>query len=134
MRFLTATVGTLALTLSLVACQGTSAPSGDQAVAKQSASKPTNFGTINGGQAKELVKNGAILLDVRTPGEFSGGAIPGAKNIPVQDLGNRMAEAGSKDDVIVVYCRSGVRSAKALSMMKSAGYKTIYDLGAIGNW
>jgi phage shock protein E len=84
-------------------------------------------------QGRELVANGALLLDVRTPDEFREHHIDGATNIPVQELGSRMGELGPKDRPIVVYCRSGARSATATSMMKSAGYQVL-DIGGIASW
>jgi len=90
-------------------------------------------GTADAG-AKEAVKAGARLVDVRTPGEYAAGHIDGAINIPVQEMDARMAEFGPKDGVVVVYCRSGARSATAKSRLEAAGYKTVHDLGAMGNW
>lgn len=84
--------------------------------------------------AKEAVKAGAKLVDVRTPQEFAAGHIDGAVNIPVQELDARLAEFGPKDGVVVVYCRSGARSATAKSKLEAAGYKTVHNLGAMSNW
>lgn len=82
---------------------------------------------------RELVAKGALLLDVRTPEEFRERHIQGAVNIPVQELGARVRELGAKERPIVVYCRSGARSATAAAMMKAAGYQVL-DIGGIGNW
>lgn len=82
---------------------------------------------------RELVANGALLLDVRTPEEFEGRHLEGAVNIPVQELATRVPELGARERPIVVYCRSGARSASAASLMKSAGYEVL-DIGGIGNW
>jgi len=90
-------------------------------------------GTADAG-AKEAVKAGAKLVDVRTPQEFAAGHIEGAINIPVQELDARLAEFGPKDGVVVVYCRSGARSATAKSRLEAAGYKTVHNLGAMSNW
>lgn len=91
--------------------------------------------TISSEQAKTLVKDGAFLLDVRTPGEFEGGHIPGAKNIPVQVLDAQLAALPQKkDQPIVVYCQSGRRSASAKTMLEKAGYTNVSDLGGISNW
>jgi rhodanese-related sulfurtransferase len=87
---------------------------------------------ISPADARAKVEKGALLLDVRTPGEFAMGAIPGAKNIPVQSLGGRLDEL-AKDKPIVVYCASGMRSASALSLLKSKGYDA-YDLGPASRW
>lgn len=93
-------------------------------------------GTIDSKQAHELVeKQKAFLLDVRTVGEFSGGHIEGATNIPVQELEAKLASIpAKKDQDIVVYCRSGVRSATAKSILEKAGFTKVHDLGGIGNW
>lgn len=84
--------------------------------------------------AHKAVENGAVLLDVRTPEEFGAGHIPGAVNIPVQQLEKRIAEVGSSDKQVVVYCRSGNRSAKAKRMLEQAGFKDVIDLGAMTDW
>lgn len=82
---------------------------------------------------RELVANGALLLDVRTPEEFADRHLDGAVNIPVQELGARVRELGAKDRPVVVYCRSGARSASATKLLKNAGYEVL-DIGGIGNW
>ena len=76
---------------------------------------------------RKLVAEGAILLDVRTPGEFNEGHVEGARNIAVQELGARMREipSGAK---VVVYCRSGGRSAMAAQMLRAQGH-TVLDVG-----
>jgi phage shock protein E len=74
-----------------------------------------------------------LLLDVRTPAEFGEGHIPGAVNIAVHELGARLPELGPKQRPIVVYCRSGARSASATQLMRRAGYDVL-DIGAMGNW
>jgi rhodanese-related sulfurtransferase len=84
-------------------------------------------------EAKDLVAKGALLLDVRTHEEFASGHIPGAKNIPVQELGRRLGELAVTKTPVVVYCRSGGRSASAASVLRQAGH-TVCDLGAMSNW
>lgn len=74
-----------------------------------------------------------ILIDVRTPAEFSSGHIPGAINISVETLEQRLSEV-SGDVPVVVYCRSGNRSAQAARILANAGYAQIYDLGGIVDW
>ena len=85
-------------------------------------------------KARELVSNGATLVDVRSPGEFAGGHLPGARNIPVGDLSARAADRIPKDRPVVVYCASGVRSARAASILKAAGYAGVHDLGGLHRW
>ncbi len=74
-----------------------------------------------------------ILIDVRTPEEFASGHIAGAINIPVQELEQRLSEVPD-DQEIVVYCRSGNRSATASQILTSQGYDGIYDMGGIIAW
>jgi rhodanese-related sulfurtransferase len=84
-------------------------------------------------QARKLVASGAMLLDVRTPEEFAAGHIEGATNIPVQELGARLAEV-PKHQPVVVYCASGGRSARAAAMLRQAGVGQVHDLGAMHHW
>ena len=74
-----------------------------------------------------------ILLDVRTPEEFASGHIPGAINIAVDQLPQRLSEV-PQDRPVVVYCRSGSRSGQAAQILDRAGYAQIYDLGGIVTW
>jgi rhodanese-related sulfurtransferase len=74
-----------------------------------------------------------VLLDVRTPAEFASGHIPGSINIAVEELPQRLAEVPQGQPVIV-YCRSGNRSANALRILAGAGYSPVYDLGGIIDW
>lgn len=91
-------------------------------------------GDTAGTDARQLVAEGALLLDVRTPEEFASGHIEGAVNIPVQELEGRMAELEPKDRAIVVYCRSGARSSQAESMLEGAGYGKVHNLGPMSAW
>lgn len=81
----------------------------------------------------QLSNSQHLLLDVRTVGEFASGHIEGAANIPVEELANRLAEVPN-DQPIVIYCRSGNRSAQAVRILRSAGYTVVYDLGGILTW
>lgn len=74
-----------------------------------------------------------FLLDVRTPEEFNGGHIPGAANISVETLSRRLSDV-PRDQPVVVYCRSGNRSATAAQILREAGFSEIYDLGGIIAW
>ena len=66
----------------------------------------------------ELVKNGAQIIDVRTPGEFNGGHIKGAKNIPLQSLGNNLSKI-NKNKPVITCCASGARSAAAKNILQN---------------
>jgi rhodanese-related sulfurtransferase len=70
-----------------------------------------------------------LILDVRSAAEFDAGHIPGAVNIPHDAIASRMSElgpAGARD--VVVYCRSGRRSALALAALKEAGFSRLFHL------
>ena len=89
---------------------------------------------ITGAEAKKMVDEGALLLDVRTVEEFSERHIEGAVNIPVQELEKRLAEVGNKQRPVVVYCRSGKRSEQAKGILGGAGWQKVENLGGIDNW
>lgn len=92
------------------------------------------LGRKDASKAKALVANGALLLDVRTPAEFASGHIDGAVNVPVDQIASRAEQLGPKNRAVVVYCRSGARSAAAASTLQQLGYTTVEDLGAMSNW
>ena len=71
---------------------------------------------------KERVKNGAQIIDVRTPAEFQGGHIKGAVNIPLQVLDKNLGKI-RKDRPVITCCASGMRSGSAKSILKSKGYE-----------
>lgn len=91
-------------------------------------------GSLSSADARKLVQGGAKLVDVRSTEEFAEGHLPGAVNIPVQNLAERMSEVGGKDATVVVYCRSGSRSRRAAGMLKEAGFRAVHDLGAMSRW
>ena len=74
-----------------------------------------------------------VLIDVRTPEEFTWGYIRDAINISVESLPDRLNEVPT-DLPVVVYCRSGRRSAIAAEILVSAGFQPVYDLGGIQSW
>lgn len=84
-------------------------------------------------KAKELISTGAVLVDVRTSGEFSNGHIKGAKSLPLDSL-SRITKKIAKDKDVIVYCQSGSRSARAAGELKSMGYANVHNLGGIGRW
>lgn len=85
-------------------------------------------------EARALVDAGARLIDVRSRDEFSAGHLPGAINVPVDQLSARLAALGAKDEPKVVYCASGSRSAFARSVLKGHGFTRVYNLGAMSRW
>ncbi len=77
---------------------------------------------------KELVKNGAQIIDVRTQGEFQGGHIRGSVNIPLQKLESNLSKI-KKGKPVITCCASGMRSASAKSVLKSNGFAEVYNGG-----
>jgi phage shock protein E len=77
----------------------------------------------------KLVNEGALILDVRSKGEFSGGHIKGSVNIPVDQLHSNMDKLKDKNRVIITCCASGMRSASAKSILESNGFREVYNGG-----
>ncbi|MCJ7756514.1 MAG: rhodanese-like domain-containing protein [Gillisia sp.] len=78
----------------------------------------------------ELVKQGAIIMDVRTKNEFVGGHIKRSVNIPVNMLSNNLGRFKDKDKAIITCCATGMRSSSAKSILKSRGYTQVYNGGS----
>ena len=92
---------------------------------------------ISAEQMLELVKLEEVqLIDVRTPAEFADGHIENAKNIDFYSANFDLhIDALDKSIPVILYCKSGRRSAKCVSKLNSKGFKVIYDLrGGINHW
>lgn len=76
-----------------------------------------------------LKARGALLVDVRSAGEFAAANAPGTVNIPLGDLGNRLSDI-PKTAPVVVGCASGTRSGMAKLMLKKNGYTEVHNIGA----
>lgn len=76
-----------------------------------------------------LVKQGAIILDVRSKGEYASGHIKGSINISVDTLNNNLGKLKDKNKPIITCCASGMRSASAKSILKSNGYTEVHNGG-----
>ena len=71
-----------------------------------------------------------IIIDVRSPQEFATGSIEGAVNLPLKGLPDSLLSEGIElDEEVVVYCRSGRRSAQAKTVLKAAGFELVFDGG-----
>lgn len=77
---------------------------------------------------KELVKNGAQIIDVRTPAEFNGGHVKGAKNIPLQSLNQNLGKI-NKNKPVITCCASGARSAAAKNILLNNGFSEVHNGG-----
>ena len=89
---------------------------------------------INCTQKEELMNEGAILIDVRSASEYAEGHLDNSINLTVDTIGINIEKMVSdKNTKIIVYCRSGNRSATAANTLINLGYKNVYDLGAMNN-
>lgn len=84
---------------------------------------------INMEQMETLIKQGAIVIDVRSPQEFAEGHIPGAICIPEYNIQREIRnKVPNINSLIIVYCDSGVRSKNAQKRLQKMGYKQVYNL------
>ncbi|MES2478392.1 MAG: rhodanese-like domain-containing protein [Bacteroidota bacterium] len=81
----------------------------------------------------DLAKQGAIILDVRSKGEYASGHIKGSINISVDQLGKNLSQLKDKNKPIITCCASGMRSASAKSLLKSNGYTNVHNGGGWSN-
>jgi rhodanese-related sulfurtransferase len=91
-------------------------------------------GTVVTMNAHRLVGLGALLVDAGTPEEFSLSHIMGSVNIPAPDIARRQAEVGPRTGQVVVYARSGFRSARAAQVLRAIGYRSVLSVGAMTRW
>lgn len=88
-------------------------------------------------QATQMMNQGkTLVLDVRSAEEFATGHLPKAKNIPLPELAQRIAELEkSRNHVVITVCKSGVRSASAASVLSKAGFAQVFSLeGGTDSW
>ncbi|MBQ8213156.1 MAG: rhodanese-like domain-containing protein [Clostridia bacterium] len=97
----------------------------------------TTYEQITPAEAKALMdgEEGYIILDVRTPEEFAAGHIAGAILIPDYEIGEKAENIlTNKEQLILVYCRSGRRSKNAANELAALGYTNIKEFGGINDW
>ncbi len=78
---------------------------------------------------KNIIKNGALIIDVRTSEEYKGGHIKGSLNVPLDEIGKAMSWL-IKDVPAVVVCASGSRSEEAVRILKANGFEKVYNGGS----
>ncbi|HLP04033.1 MAG TPA: rhodanese-like domain-containing protein, partial [Paludibacter sp.] len=101
-------------------------------ISQMMARKDEILGSSKKQEAPQANTNEPLVVDVRTRGEFQGGAYPGAVNIPLDDLAARVSEFGDNADrEIIVYCASGGRSAYAQRMLMQMGYTNVKNGGGL---
>ena len=117
----------ITLLLSVLFLAGCALPAGQEVSYRQ----------INMDEAITMMEEGSsyIILDVRTPEEFADKHIPGAINIPNETISTEeIPELPDKDQLILVYCRSGNRSKQASEKLAALGYTNIVEFGGINDW
>lgn len=90
------------------------------------------LGNASNQEIAEAAKDGALLVDVRTPGEFSTGSVKGAVNIPLDQLANQTGKFQNKNHIIV-FCRSGNRSSQAKAFLTKNGFSNVINGGSWTN-
>jgi len=89
---------------------------------------------INEGVKTCAATPGAVLLDVRDPGEYAAGHIPGSINLPLSEIKSAEDRFPDMDTPLFVYCLSGARSSKAIAALGEMGYTKLTNLGGIRAW
>lgn len=104
--------------------------------ASAASSSDSAYHKITAEEAKKKIDEGGVtIVDVRTAEEYAEKHIPGAILTPVESIGKEPPEAlGDKDAVLLVYCRTGVRSKQASEKLVGLGYTQVYDFGGIVGW
>ena len=100
-------------------------------------SEEVSYTQISMAEAVELMESEEdyIILDVRTIEEYEGGHIPGAVCVPNETIGEEAVEGlPDKEQMILIYCRSGNRSKQAAAKLVEQGYTNIYEFGGIIDW
>ena len=97
-----------------------------------SSKKVTKYENIDTNRALEIIEDGATIIDVRTVEEYNTGHIVNAINIPLDEITTIDIP---KDNTLIIYCASGIRSTKAINELINLGYTSLYNLdGGLINW
>ena len=106
------------------------------AAAQEETQKNKAYHKITAADARDMMDNEDVtIVDVRTLQEYKEGHVPGAVNIPNEEIADTELELLSeKEDKILVYCRSGRRSKEAADKLIKMGYSQVYDFGGIIDW
>jgi len=90
-------------------------------------------GQISAKDATAYLKNGALVIDVRSPGEFNSGHLTNAINIPLDEIETALPKrVPDKSKVLLLHCASGMRSGVAQKKLNSLGYTNAFNLGSYG--
>jgi phage shock protein E len=88
-------------------------------------------GQISANAATAHLRNGALVIDVRSPSEFSSGHLSAAINLPLDEIGTALpGRVKDKNRVLLLHCQSGMRSGLARNKLKKLGYANVFNLGS----
>lgn len=106
------------------------------AISDSQASNEEAYHKITAEEAKKMMDEGNVtVVDVRTASEYADGHIPGALLVPNETIADEASEMlPDKDAVLLVHCRTGIRSKQASDKLVDLGYKNVYDFGGIADW
>lgn len=130
---------TLTMLMLLTACNSESAANSTLSTTEEVTSEETtlNYQQITQDEAKQIMtdEENYIIIDVRTQSEYDEGHIPNAICVPNETIGSDdITELPDKEQLILVYCRSGRRSKEAAAKLADMGYTNIKEFGGIINW
>lgn len=106
------------------------------AAAPRAAESPTQADYTRPADLAQLIERGApnyVLLDVRTPAEYSSGHIPTAQNLPYDQIADRLP-SWDRSTLVVTYCASGRRAQIAKETLEKLGFRNVVNFGGVGNW
>ncbi len=132
----------LAGMLMITACTNKNANSSDTSsmgmqdeMKMQSETMKAEYKKITADEAKAMMTDDAIILDVRTEDEFAEGHIPNAVLLPQTEISEKAEMVlNDKEKTILIYCRTGNRSETAAKQLIDMGYTHVYDFGGIDTW
>jgi rhodanese-related sulfurtransferase len=120
-----------ALAAAFLLSLATAASADDKAPAAAALPAP---GVVDIAAARRLVAQGVKVVDVRTAAEFAAGHVPGAVNIPFDEMERRHAEVGPASTPVVIYCRTGRRSGAARQVLRAKGFTQVFDFQSYDLW
>lgn len=128
----------LCLSVTTIACSKESSSERAPATSRSATPATATASDKDPAAARALITAGAVVIDVRTPEEYEAGHLPGAANIPVDVIGERLADidalvGANKAAPIVVYCAAGRRAGKAKEQLAAAGFTQVVNGGGFSD-
>lgn len=122
------------LAVTLAACAANEPSDGQERSDSAQTAQPLAVREVSIDEAFQLYQDKVAFLDVRTPAEWNAAHVPGSTLLPLEDLEDRAGEL-PRDLELVVYCRSGDRSAQAARILMDAGFSDVYSMdGGLNDW